>query len=598
MKYRLAADIGASRTMFALIAADSARVVAHDRVDTDVVFGGDRPAGESLARAIRRFLDQRQLGLGRIVGVGLGVPGLVRQHAGRVLACPNLRMLDATDLGPETSAQLGVPVFVDNNTNLIALGEHTAGIGQGIDDLAVVFVGSGVGCGLILNGRLYHGADGLAAELGHTIVVPDGLQCSCGGRGCVEMYCSGKALTLAAEEIFAPRELFRLGTRFAGARLVIEQALAGHERARQVMVKAFTHLGYALANLAVLLSPRMIVLGGGVVKAWPEGIAVATEIVRRDGTVEVPRDLLVVRSKLEDFAGVIGGATLVGQELGLLGASAQPTSNGRNDGMARIARLRTNEGDIIHGLVDDEGSTARVVEGCIYDAWRATDAKVLLAECRLLAPVEPPNILAIGLNYRAHAKESGHELPSRPVLFMKATTALLNPGDPIILPRVAPAEVDYECELAIVIGRTARHVGVTEASDYVLGYTCANDVSARDVQLRQDGQWVRGKSFDTFAPLGPWIQTDLDTDSVRICTRLNGTVMQDSSTSDLIFSCAELISYLSDCMTLLPGTVIMTGTPSGVGFARNPPIFLRPGDIVEIEVDGIGVLRNPVVSED
>lgn len=314
MNYRLAVDIGATRTMFALIEADTPRIVAHDRPETELVFTGARPPCQSLAAAIHRFLGERELEIGRVAGVGVGVPGLVDQEHGHVLACPNLRLLDDSDLGPRTSEELGVPVYLDNNTNLIALGEHAAGIGQGVDDMAAVFVGSGVGSGLILGGKLYRGADGMAAELGHTIVVPNGLQCTCGGRGCVEMYCSGKALSLVAEEIFEPRELFHLGTRFAGARLVIEQALAGHQRARQVLTQSFTYLGYALANLVTLLSPRMLVLGGGIVKAWPEGVSVAAAVVEREGTVEVPRNVTIVRSKLEDFAGVLGGATLVSLE--------------------------------------------------------------------------------------------------------------------------------------------------------------------------------------------------------------------------------------------------------------------------------------------
>ncbi len=330
MDYRLAVDIGATRTMFALVGADSSRVVAHSRVETDTVFPEGRQPGEALARAITRFVDDRDLEATDIAGVGVGVPGLVSADGGRVLACPNLRLLDSVDLAQDTATRLGRPVFVDNNTNLIALGEHTAGIGQGVDDLAAVFVGSGVGSGLIVNGQLYRGWDGMAAELGHTKVVPNGLLCTCGGRGCVEMYCSGKALSLVAEQIFAPRELFQLGTRFAGARLVIEQALAGHERARLAMVQAFTYLGYSLANLVVMLSPRMIILGGGVVKAWPEGVDVAAEVVRRAATVEVPRDLLIVRSKLEDFAGVIGGATLVTRRLigGMTGSERERHTEG------------------------------------------------------------------------------------------------------------------------------------------------------------------------------------------------------------------------------------------------------------------------------
>lgn len=262
----------------------------------------------------------------------------------------------------------------------------------------------------------------------------------------------------------------------------------------------------------------------------------------------------------------------------------------------KIARFALPDGRIQYGLLEGK-DILRLIVGDLFGAWRPTEETVPLSAVRLLAPVSPPNILAIGLNYRAHARESGAALPERPVLFLKATTALCHPGDPIILPAVAPNEVDYECELAIVIGKRAKRVSEAEALDYVLGYACANDVSARDCQLRLDSQWARGKSFDTFAPLGPWIETDLDPDAAPIRSRLNGIVMQESNTSDMIFSCRKLISYLSQGITLLPGTVIMTGTPSGVGFARKPPVFLRPGDVIEIEIDGIGTLRNPVVAE-
>jgi 2-keto-4-pentenoate hydratase/2-oxohepta-3-ene-1,7-dioic acid hydratase in catechol pathway len=263
--------------------------------------------------------------------------------------------------------------------------------------------------------------------------------------------------------------------------------------------------------------------------------------------------------------------------------------------MTKFARFE-HQGRVHYGLLEGAQSL-RIIQGDILGEWSPTDETASLADVRLLAPVDPPNVIAIGLNYRKHAEESQMALPERPVIFFKTTTAVCHPGDPILLPRVAPDEVDYECELAIVIGKRAKHVSQAEALDYVLGYTCGNDVSARDCQIRLDTQWARAKSFDTFAPLGPWIETDLDPDSVRIMTRLNGQVMQDSSTSDLIFPCRELIAYLSANMTLLPGTVIMTGTPSGVGFARKPPVFLRPGDTVEIDIEGIGVLRNPVAAE-
>ncbi len=263
--------------------------------------------------------------------------------------------------------------------------------------------------------------------------------------------------------------------------------------------------------------------------------------------------------------------------------------------MAKIARFE-HDGAVHYGLLEG-ADTLRLIQGDVLGAWAPTGRTVPLTHVRLLTPVAPPNVIAIGLNYRKHAEESQMALPERPVVFFKTTTAVCNPGDPIMLPRMAPDEVDYECELAVVIGRRAKHVPEEHALDYVLGYTCGNDVSARDCQIRLDSQWARAKSFDTFAPLGPWIETEMDPDRARIMTRLNGEVMQDSSTSDLIFSCRELIVYLSANMTLLPGTVIMTGTPSGVGFARKPPVFLRPGDTVEVEVEGIGVLRNPVIAE-
>jgi 2-keto-4-pentenoate hydratase/2-oxohepta-3-ene-1,7-dioic acid hydratase in catechol pathway len=264
--------------------------------------------------------------------------------------------------------------------------------------------------------------------------------------------------------------------------------------------------------------------------------------------------------------------------------------------MTRFARVALGD-RVSYARVDAE-LHVELLDGTPFGDHRPTGERHPLTHVRLLAPVQPPNILAIGLNYRAHAVESGAAIPERPVLFIKANTAVCGPDEPIVLPRIAPDEVDYECELAIVIGKTARHVSPEAALDYVLGYTCANDISARDCQLRLDaGQWSRGKSFDTFAPLGPWIETDLDPDRAEIMSRLNGREMQHSSTDDLVFDCAHLVAYLSEAMTLLPGTVIMTGTPSGVGFARKPPVFLRAGDVVEIEIAGIGVLRNPVIAE-
>ena len=259
----------------------------------------------------------------------------------------------------------------------------------------------------------------------------------------------------------------------------------------------------------------------------------------------------------------------------------------------KIVRFLKDE-QVRYGLL--EGERIDVLNGEPFEAVRPSGVKAALGDVQLLAPVNPPNVLAIGLNYRRHALETNAAIPDCPLLFIKASTAVMGPDEPIVLPAMAPDEVDYEAELAVVIGRAARNVSTAEALSHVLGYACGNDVSARDCQKRLDRQWARAKSFDTFCPLGPWIETDLDPTNAPVRCRVNGQTMQDSNTSDMIFPCAELISYLSHCMTLLPGTVIMTGTPSGVGVARQPAVYLRPGDVVEVEIGGVGVLRNPVAA--
>ncbi len=244
-----------------------------------------------------------------------------------------------------------------------------------------------------------------------------------------------------------------------------------------------------------------------------------------------------------------------------------------------------------------ENNQCRFIEGDIFDEWQTTGTTIPLDDVTLLAPVQPPQIIGIGLNYREHAAETGDTVPNAPVVFLKANSTLNHPGRAIELPMIAPDEVDYEAELAIVIGRRARHVSETEALRYVLGYTCSNDVSARDCQLRIDRQWARGKSFDTFAPIGPWIETELDPDHLAIELLLNGKTMQQSNTSDMIFSCANLVHRLSQCMTLQPGCVIMTGTPPGVGEGRKPKTYLRENDEVTVRIEGIGDLTNPVQRE-
>jgi 2-keto-4-pentenoate hydratase/2-oxohepta-3-ene-1,7-dioic acid hydratase in catechol pathway len=263
----------------------------------------------------------------------------------------------------------------------------------------------------------------------------------------------------------------------------------------------------------------------------------------------------------------------------------------------RIVRFQREQCELCHhpafyGILS--GDQIEVLFEAPYDGVKHTGQFVPLSEVKLLAPVDPPNVIALGLNYRGHAVESKMDLPDHPLIFLKATTTVIGPEATILLPRLTPDEVDYEAELCLVIGKTASHVSEEEALEYVFGYTCGNDVSARDCQLRLDKQWARGKSYDTFCPLGPWIETNLDPDKAPIRARLNGQTMQDSNTSDLIFNCRQIIKFVSDCMTLLPGTVIMTGTPQGVGFVRQPPVYMHAGDSVEIEIDGIGTLRNSV----
>jgi 2-keto-4-pentenoate hydratase/2-oxohepta-3-ene-1,7-dioic acid hydratase in catechol pathway len=221
------------------------------------------------------------------------------------------------------------------------------------------------------------------------------------------------------------------------------------------------------------------------------------------------------------------------------------------------------------------------------------------ARSTLLAPVpDPAKIVCLGLNYRDHAAESGMDVPSEPILFSKYATTLIGQGAPIILPP-SSTEVDYEAELVVVIGQGGHEIPVDRAMAHVGGYAVGHDVSARDWQLGKPGkQWMAGKTFDTFAPMGPCLVTAdevPDPQDLGIRLRLNGKLMQDSNTNQLIFPVAEIVSYLSGIFTLEPGDLIFTGTPPGVGMARKPPVWLQPGDIVEVEIDGLGTLRNPVI---
>lgn len=265
----------------------------------------------------------------------------------------------------------------------------------------------------------------------------------------------------------------------------------------------------------------------------------------------------------------------------------------------KIIRFQDNLGDTHYGA-QQEDSSVKLIAGDIFGDYHITETMMTVK--KLLAPIAPTAFFCIGLNYRKHAAEGGVSPPEYPILFLKGPAAVQNPGDPILLPRFLRSDtVDYEAELAVVIGKRCKNATRENALDYVLGYTCANDVSARDWQNKWGGgQWCRGKTFDTFAPLGPCLVTkeDIpDPNDLRIRAILSGQVMQDWNTSDMIFDVPSLIQFLSGSSTLLPGAVILTGTPHGVGMAQKPPRWLQHGDTVTIELERIGALTNPVCNE-
>jgi 2-keto-4-pentenoate hydratase/2-oxohepta-3-ene-1,7-dioic acid hydratase in catechol pathway len=263
----------------------------------------------------------------------------------------------------------------------------------------------------------------------------------------------------------------------------------------------------------------------------------------------------------------------------------------------KIVRFLDSLGVVRYGSLTDK-KQIRVIKGDIFGQFEVTDKTVeLTGQVRILAPVDPPLVIAAGLNYKSHADEGGLPYPDKPILFIKASGSVVGPDDNIVLPHMAPHEVDYEAELAVIVSKQAKNIPADRAREFILGYTCGNDLSARDCQMRIDRQWARAKSFDTFCPLGPCITTDVDPTNLDIRLTLNGKTMQHSNTGDLICPVDELFSFISYNMTLKPGTVIMTGTPSGVGCMRKPPVYLKPGDVVEVTIEGIGTLRNEVVLE-
>jgi 2-keto-4-pentenoate hydratase/2-oxohepta-3-ene-1,7-dioic acid hydratase in catechol pathway len=258
----------------------------------------------------------------------------------------------------------------------------------------------------------------------------------------------------------------------------------------------------------------------------------------------------------------------------------------------RIVRFSTR-GKVKYGILED--SIIHSLRGNPFALFRGPGSSFKfdedsyeLSDVRLLAPCIPSKVIGLGLNYRSHAEETKLPIPSVPLIFLKPSTAVIGPGDEIKLPRLS-RRVDYEGELGVVIGRQAKDVPKDKAKDYILGYTCVNDVSERYAQ-KEDGQWTRAKGFDTFAPIGPWIETDVTPDNLKVETYLNGELRQSASTSDLIFAVDALLSFISGVMTLLPGDIIATGTSSGIG-------RMSPGDIVEVRIDNIGTLRNFVVGQ-
>jgi 2-keto-4-pentenoate hydratase/2-oxohepta-3-ene-1,7-dioic acid hydratase in catechol pathway len=249
----------------------------------------------------------------------------------------------------------------------------------------------------------------------------------------------------------------------------------------------------------------------------------------------------------------------------------------------RLVRFR--HGDrIAAGRV--EGDYVHPIRGTFFENPVPTGEEVPLADVRLLAPLIPSKVVAVGRNYVEHAQELGNEMPEEPLIFLKPSTAVIGPGDAIPYPSLSH-QVEHEGELAVVMGRIARRVRAEEAGAAILGYTCGNDVTARDLQ-RKDSQWTRGKGFDGFCPIGPWVETEVDGIDLAIECRVNGVVRQAARTSQMAFGVAELVEYVTQVMTLLPGDVILTGTPAGVG-------PLAVGDTVEVEIEGIGTLTNGVV---
>lgn len=252
----------------------------------------------------------------------------------------------------------------------------------------------------------------------------------------------------------------------------------------------------------------------------------------------------------------------------------------------RFVRYQENAGSIRFGWVYQ--NQVGPIDGTPFGEYRRLEVDTPITSVKLLAPVVPGKIICVGRNYVEHAREHGEEVPQIPLLFLKPTSSCIGPGDAIVHPPQT-RQMEHEAELVVVIGKKGRWISTESALDYVLGYTIGNDVTARDLQ-KQDGQWTRAKSFDTFCPIGPWIDTDFDPSDALITCRVNDELRQMASTREMVFTVSQLIAFASTVMTLEPGDIVMTGTPAGVG-------KLSPGDQIQIEIEGIGILRNPVVRE-
>jgi len=317
---RIGIDIGATKTVIASFDKDGNLNLPH-KVPSAKMLSEKGNAVDSLQLFIDDYINQAGYDRNVIQGIGIGVPAVFDGITQEIVSCPNLPGLDRLPLGKLLSPKIKIPILVENDVNLIAVGEHSYGRGKGIDDLACIYVGSGLGCGLILKGELYTGADGAAGEFGHTIYDPDGRLCGCGARGCVEIYCSGRALTLDAAEVFSDFEMSKdvkddsYGP-WSLAEKVIKAAQAGNSKATNALTKSFSILGLAITNLVNILNPRLIILGGGIITGWPEGLNIVREVVKIRARAVVRDRLVMDFPILGDQAGLYGASRLVELKFG------------------------------------------------------------------------------------------------------------------------------------------------------------------------------------------------------------------------------------------------------------------------------------------